>query len=421
MATNAVVVSGTLPQSTSGTVDLTISGFGTVSAAVIFLTKANTTNNPQNDSAFCVAFWDGSNENSTANNLLDGLTTSIDTRSSSSTVIEYDALTYTVSNITDGIRITKTGGTTSVDRYVSAILISGATNSVIGNVSLSTLTVTETIGFKADLVFVMGIGGNAVSISSTYHGVHSFGVAHNDSFGTVTQGAVYGSSRDAQTTTVTNSRVTNSYVAAQLFNDTLSWQASLGNFTSTGFDITSTAATGGDYIFYLAIELSDPDDAYVGVIDAKTSTGTQAYTGTGFTPKVVGLVSEGSTAINTTAQSRAQSFGATDGTTHFCHFFHDEDAAGTSNAASEYSASNILHITDDAGTDDYIAALSSLDSDGFTLNYSDAAAAASKILAVAIGDSTAGGGGGTTVTKLAGQGGLAGMGGLAGRHGGLAG
>jgi hypothetical protein len=91
------------------------------------------------------------------------------------------------------------------------------------------------------------------------------------------------------------------------------------------------------------------------------------------------------------------SVGFGDGTTERCLAVFDEEAVGTSNAGSEADTSNILRILADDGTTDAVASLNSLDSDGFTLNYSDAAAAANKILAFAIGDSTAGGGGGTTV------------------------
>ena len=403
MATNACVVSGTLPQANSGTVDLTSSGFGTVDAAIVIMTQANTTNNPEADLRYGVAFWDGSSDMSTASTSVDAVGTTNALRIGDNTDARWSGstpLTYDISAVTDGIRLTKSGGTASVDYYVTAVMITGAPNSSLRVKNLGTGTSAQTItpGYKADLVIAACVGANSDTQNGN-HAIHSLGFAHNNSSDTVTQGAIYASSRDGQTTSFTNSRITNSYIAAQLFNDSVTWQASVGNFTSTTYDITCTSSAGSDRVYLLEVELADPDDAWVTVIDAATGTGNDAHTGAGFQPEAVFLASEGSTSLDSTAQSRAQSFGASDGTTHFVHFFHDEDNVSTTNANSEYSSSNVLHVTDDAGTDDYIASMSSLDSDGFTLTYSDAATAASKILVLAIGDSTAGGGGGGSILR----------------------
>ena len=76
MPVTAFVDIDTLPQANSGTVDLTSTSFGTVDAAIVFLNTANTTNNPQADSAPGIAFWDGTNDSSCSAFSEDGLTTS---------------------------------------------------------------------------------------------------------------------------------------------------------------------------------------------------------------------------------------------------------------------------------------------------------------------------------------------------------
>jgi hypothetical protein len=149
-------------------------------------------------------------------------------------------------------------------------------------------------------------------------------------------------------------------------------------------------STGSDVAHYLALELADPDDAYVGIVDSKTSTGTQAYTGTGFTPQALMLWQTLNTSVGIT-QGSSLSLGATDGSRHRALSIYDRDAQSTTSSASEANLSNPLFIEDNTGATDAIAAYSSFDSNGWTLNFSDGSASARKILAIAIGDSTAGG------------------------------
>ena len=397
MATNAVVVSGTLPQSNGGTVDLTSTSFGTVDAAIVFITNANTTNNPENDLDFAVGFWDGTTIMSMSNWCDDAVTTSDCERGKDNNELSFESLLkYGCANITDGIRLTKNFGTVSTDRYVGAILINGLDNASVTEHSLgfTTSATTVTTSHNNNAVFSIGIGGNGGNEAR-----FAIGCAHFDGT-TVTQGAVLFQSQNGQSTTNTDGRTTHTYVGGELSTSSVQYQYSLGNFTSTSFDVTTTANAGNDSVMFLAMDLPDPGDFWVDIIDAATTTGNDATTGLGFQPEVVGLLSEISTTLDSTSAGRTHSFGAGDGTTTFCHFAHDENGVTTVNANSE-RGTNIINVTDDAGTDDFIASLSSLDSDGFTLNYSDAATGATKILAFAFGDSTAGG---ATNVALTGQG-----------------
>lgn len=405
MATSAAIATGLLPITTSGTVSLTVSGFGTVDAAIIICSNANSSNNPQDNATICVGFWDGVNsvQHTLSAVSEDGLVSSTDTYRShinnriisiyspTTTQILTDA---TCAATTDGVILTVGEAKSGVQRYLTAILIKGVTDVHLGSVNLGTGTSAVDItapAFKPDLVFLSTVG-NTTATSGLAHWIFSLGAVHNNSSNVVTQAAVYGYSEDAVSTTDTGNYVTHSYCCGQFFNGSISWQASASDFDANGFSLTPTASAGSDEVSYLAIKLADPDDAWIDIIDMATSTGNDAHTGVGFQPDVVGLVFAGTTTLDSVATNNIFCFGAGDGTTQQCLAAHDQTSVTTTNTNSEADTAKILLSLFGGGTTNAEATLQSLDSDGFTLNYSDSSIDAKKILAFAIGDSTAGGG-----------------------------
>lgn len=393
MATNAVVATGTIGPSVGNTCSLTVSGFGTPTAALLFISNANTTNNPQDGLNFSVGMWSASEKHSSSITSVHNGSVSITYRRQFNDYpliqLNSDGTTlqaFNVSTTTDGLTLTVASSGSSASRYVYAILINGTSNVSAGSINLGTGTSAIDItapGFRPDLVFFHGTGaGNETAAANA---ILSFGVAHNNG-STTNQGMVGVWSEDQQDTTDTGSYINSGYVAGQVFNGSAAWLASVSDFDSSGFSITPSANASSDIVYYLAIELADADDAYVGIIDSKTSTGTQAYTGTGFTPDVVGLVQTMCTATNTHTTQGSLAFGATDGTRSRVLSIVDEDAQAVVDTDSA-SYDGALWIRADSGSDDAKATISSLDSDGFTLNYSDGSASARKILAFAIGNS----------------------------------
>ena len=407
MATSAVVVTGVIGASVSSTLDLEVSGFGEPTAAILFLSDANTTNNPQQHAAISVGFWTASAQRSvggySADSSADGRcsrqqkTGVVFSRPSTSvsggttTAVRFFEATAAVAPGGNGIRLTVSYSDSGISRYVTAILIKGTLNASVVDVNLGTGTSAidvSSLGFRPDLLFAIGAGGGSNSLLS--HAITSIGFAHNDGT-TTTQGFVGVWSKDHVATTDTGAYVGASHIGGQVFNGTASWLASVSDFDANGFSITPSANAGSDVLYILALELADANDAYVGVVDSKTTTGTQAYTGTGFTPQVVGLLQTRCTATGTVARTNSLAIGATDGTRSRVVSARDQDAVTTSSSDSE-SADSVILIRNGDGTDDAAAAYSSFDSDGWTLNYSDGSANVRKMLAFAIGDSTAGGG-----------------------------
>ena len=167
-----------------------------------------------------------------------------------------------------------------------------------------------------------------------------------------------------------------------LFN-TLAWMV-------TGLGTVSDS--GAVPVAFLA--LSDVS-AKAGALNQPTSTGTQAVSGLGFTPKVVILMSVGSVTTSG-AQTQARfSFGAGDGTTQGRSWIGSEDSVNPSQAAKGHSTSVILsavatvNATGASNAADAECALDSLDVDGFTLDWTVADATAREVLWLALGDEAA--------------------------------
>lgn len=412
MATNAVVVVGQLPTSNGTYVDFTSTGFGTPDAAIVIVSNANTTNNPQPNSVFSVGFWTADGQNLVTISMDDALAStetwrkyqtgdvalqlSLPTETTADTLTEISASSPSI----DGIRLTKDSGSSSVARYATVILIKGCLNEYVGLQSLGTGTDAIDVtapGFRADLVFAICNG--AGSDSGMGHAILSFGAAQINASGTVSQGLISFSSEDAVADTDVDTMVRDDAIACQNFNGALNWKASVGAHAN-GFTLTPNANASSDIICYLALELADPDDAYVAIKDTITGIGYKAYTGAGFTPEVLILGQTMCTAVNTNTQQGYLGIGAGGpATVQRSLGYIDEDAQADSDNECYADTSNIINIRSAVGTEDTVASLSSLDADGWTLNYSDGSASARKMLAIAIGNATASG---TTVVPGAG-------------------
>jgi hypothetical protein len=404
MAVKAAVAVGALPTSNGSYTDFTVADFGTVDAAIIFVSNANTTNNPQATTQLSVGFWTSAAQSAVCVTSGDASATGLTGRKDSSSDVvlaitssdsgsTWSILTEcSAQSIANGIRITKDSGSSSVARYATVVLLSGLTNKAVGSVNLGTGTSAVNVtapGFRADLVFLACIG--AAAGASQSQAIFSFGAAQISATDTVSQGAVFVGSEHGVEVSNTYSMLRSDCAVGQFYQNAITWRASV-SANANGFAVTPNASASSDVAYYLAIELPDPEDAYVGIVDSKTSTGTQAYTGTGFTPQALILAQTLATAVNTTINDGFLALGAGGPvTTERCLDYTDEDAQADTDAESEADLSNILHIKTGDGADDAIAALDSFDSDGWTLNYSDGSASARKILAIAIGDSSTGG------------------------------
>ena len=403
MATGAAVAVGTLGNAVGNTTDLTVSGFGTPTAALLFACSATPSDNPNTlFQTHGVGFWtsggsrsvsfDDDGSQSTTRSARQFSTSPLVLVNAAST--DANLLTWSAATITDGLRLTVSSGSSGTpSRYVWALLFKGTTGESVGTVNLGTgtsgISVTDP-GFKPDLVVAIHAGmGSAAVLSNALLG---FGVAHINSSDSITQACVSLGSNDNVSTSQTNAFASSSAIAAQAFTDTVDWTAAITAVGSSGFTITPSADANSDIVGWMALKLADADDAHVSLNSARTSTGSQAKTGVGFTPAAVLFSIAETTADGTASQGGALSFGGSDGTRTQTVGGRSRDAVTTTDCGSYASTSNPLFMRTGAGSINIEAALTSLDSDGWTLNYTTASGSAQRFLAIAIGDSTAGGG-----------------------------
>ena len=159
------------------------------------------------------------------------------------------------------------------------------------------------------------------------------------------------------------------------------------SFDSDGWTVNWTNDPNGLVTYYLA--LKGPQTAVLSDTQ-KTSTGTKATTGAGFTPSAA-IFFGANAATNTSGdytQMRA-SLGAATATAEGGVWHQSADAAATSDTDSHTSSTKCLTHATQASTIDAEADLSSFDSDGFTLDWTTADATAREFVAILFGDAAA--------------------------------
>lgn len=400
MAQSVAVVRNTLSATASGTTDFTKSGFGTPAAAIIFVCQANTTNNPQDTAEVSIGFWDGTNQSCCMLQDLDNQANSLALRTSDDSygAIVADSSSrslYSVSAITDGIRLTLDTDNTTLERYCTVLLIGGVsakvTNVTAAASSGGTVT-SSSLGFAPKLVFFTGIGGTAVD-TSTSTGLLSFGVA-GDQSGIVQRVLGWGMSFAAA-----NESAFQRYSETRCFSRAAVWTAECTALGADDFTLTTRDGASSSGIIF-ALALGGADLSFdLGTLTSPTSAGNDVNS-TDITPAAV-LLNLG-TAIGTSeyTDSNANGFmiGLADANGQYSHSAFVEDNAATMNTGSVASASAIVDLDTSSGgaRADMLDATVTLNASDFTLTYSAVDATARKGWWVAFGAA-----GGTTASGAA--------------------
>jgi hypothetical protein len=155
---------------------------------------------------------------------------------------------------------------------------------------------------------------------------------------------------------------------------------------SDGFTVNWTVVTGGNIVVnYLALGGSALTNSAVGTITAKTSTGSQAYTGVGFQPTSLLLYAgKWSSEPLDSATNGAFTFGAaTSATARGLTAQRSKNGSNPQVAKHRQSTGKIAALLTDTGAATE-ADFTSFDADGFTLNYTAAAGSADSIYYLAL-------------------------------------
>lgn len=250
-----------------GTQDITISGFGTVKAAMFVWTRAASGDDHASNSAISIGFFDGTRSRAFCSSSEDAVGNTAADRAQSDTscglLLNPGASTIDGefsgnSFISDGVRI-------NLDDFAGAEYLCQVTlfgGSDIANIycnhhddlgnGTSAVPITDP-GFQADLVFIVTIGASAVMTDPPTIDAHQFldfgvwsvddaterfigiGDRHNEPTSEV---ATYSDSNDA---------------IGQITWSTVQWTANITT-NANGFDVTPDLDSGTDIIGYLCIE-----------------------------------------------------------------------------------------------------------------------------------------------------------------------
>lgn len=257
------------------------------------------------------------------------------------------------------------------------------TNVAVKSFSSATSTgnqATTGVGFQPDALVLVG--------SETVYGVGC--VALGFVSGTSARGGL-GNAYDGGLSQY--QRTVKAYAVPRGSSTTVGLEADLTSFDSDGFTLNwGTVQAAGRTIYALCFK-GGQFKSYS--FTQKTSTGSQGYTGVGFQPTGVlmgGTLRAAGTTVTTARLALYVGAGSGSSARGAINYLN----GGT--GVAELIRTKIYTARQDNATPTLNAAadLTSLDADGFTLNYSTADATAREVLAMAFG--SAAGGGGATVT-----------------------
>jgi len=258
---------------------------------------------------------------------------------------------------------------------------------VCGTIDLGTGTspLTHTPGFAADVVFFYGGNGSSVTVGADRFANVS-GIATSDG----TQKCIAWSETDAVAAGGQPSQVilSNKCFAQQsLTASTQDYTVTASNFTATSFDVTPSANAGSDKLGYLAIRFGGKL-CKLWDFSTPTSTGNVSDTTPAFLPEFgmifgtnLEAMDAGQFNDNLAGGLGISAFTATDKCALSWYIDATADPTNTGSDAKT-KALQIGNGTTSAGV---VADLVSLDSNGWTLNYSAVQGNAKKAFAFAVG------------------------------------
>lgn len=162
----------------------------------------------------------------------------------------------------------------------------------------------------------------------------------------------------------------------------------VSSFDTDGFTVTTRNAAVAVQFMWLALRLAERHVKCAAPSVDVTALGAEAVTGTGFKPEILFASSLVNAAVNSlgSTQGHLCVSAATSASAVAAAALNARDNLATSDTHNASSSTSLIHMPQTSGASDYIAALTSFDDDGFTLNITDVALAARPIPYMAIED-----------------------------------
>lgn len=288
--------------------------------------------------------------------------------------------------ITNGVQFNWWGVDASNSYLVTYVLFAGSDVSAhvgdyeLGN-SIDNLIHVTDVGFEADLVipiYARNIGSSQATLFA------SQGFVHNDGAGGITQRSHGIVNQDNRATTRNSHAIRDdSGIHEGIANSAgYNWRLDFSNFDSSGFDMhTRNAGGDNENCFLLALSFGGAVNVKVGHHTGPTATGNHSNTAVGFKPQFVAEIQQLQTSIPSgdvnAPMCEAYGIGVWTASDAFANTWGSEDNVSTSDTVS---GSDDIPVWVEHDTAEYKASYVSLNSDGYTNNYSVANPATGGIL-----------------------------------------
>jgi hypothetical protein len=248
-------------------------------------------------------------------------------------------------------------------------------------------------GFEADVVIASYIGVflDAYGDGNNDRNSFSLGWAVNpDSQASGNQFSMSVGSQDGQSPAQSRSRFDNVRAGTSHYSNATDAAFEIGSFDASGFNVTTrlTSAITDEIMGYMALKLgtSNPH-VYTVARPARTTAGNDVENSAGFEPIfLMGIGSAVVTTANSDTDGSSIAIGITDGTDTYAISQFETDNVTPSNIHSRVTSTQFMSANLHTSAIDWEATFSSFDTNGWTINYGDAAGAAYQNAFLAIGD-----------------------------------
>jgi hypothetical protein len=400
MAQNVAIVQAAATAALAGTTDFTSSGFGTPTGALLIGCNASSGTNPAAEAILSIGFWDATNQRAVTIVGGDNLASTNTARSSNDAraVMFNDAAAnlaqYSITNITDGIRLTMDVDTTSATRYVTAILFSGvsiAVGNITPNATLDATTESASLGFAPEFIFFASVAGDAADEDKLAGALLSFGLAEIGGFHR-SWGWTLPDAAAAET-------------ALQRFDDDRCvglisaasgleiWAGEVTTWGADTFTLTTRDAANASAHIAFFMALGGADLSYDTIsFDTRTTTGDTVIP-TDVTPQaaLLSICTRSATGLASDATANGVAFGFKDAAGQFSHNCSVEDAADPTNCNSAAQTAAAIDLDSSSGgtRTDLCSGTAVLNASDITLTYTVVDGTARKGFGVVFGEAGA--------------------------------
>jgi len=369
---------------TTETQDFTSSGLGTPVGAIALGSNLTTINGVLSDTGVSIGATDLTTEGACWGADEDNQTTTDNAHIHNSTHLVHlgtagassaDESAEENNAVTDGIQLNWDAA--SVAKQVSLMLLQEGINDIdFRNYDLGTGTDTITVGFQADIIVVFS---TSVADDSGQNNAQQLVTFYERSSGNyVAAGYRYNNGRDLSTVDTQTADVIYTTDVPCTVNEvgSVSDRFTIGNFTSTAFDVVRTQGSATRRVGILSIELDTGYNAYVDTVNAPTSQGnTDLITSLTGTP-VWGLWLGTSNTTVTGSVGSSFCFGMMTANEDASVVAWSEDAAtGNSNCGLQHRNDSSIMVSSDSGSMISRAAQNSFSDGTVSMNFSVAVTA----------------------------------------------